>query len=100
MPLLEIDIANEYFEDWADARITQTMGQRQLRNAGISSGGPNVNVNGTSNLIVQPIVYVTMQQIPCTTVDKMDLAFHRGATRKNVGLRHSTPTSTKHTDKQ
>jgi len=79
MPLLEIYVANEYFEFWSDARITQTMGQHQSGNAGISSDGANVNGNGTTNAIVQPIVHVTMQQLPRPTVDEMDLAFHRGA---------------------
>ena len=97
--LLEIDVANKYFENWADARITQTIGQRQSGNAGISRGDANVNGKSTTNVIVQPIVYITMQQISLPMVDEMDLAFHCGADSQKHRTETTTLTGTKYTDK-
>ena len=101
-PLLDIDVANESFGDWADAHITQTLGPHPSNNVGKCDGGEGATGmrNGTSGpSVIQPIVHVTMAQPHQATVSEIDMAFHHGADSQKRRTDTATPSGTNYTPK-
>ena len=102
-PLLDIDVSNEAFGDWSDARITQTLGPRAGKNSGGGGGGDGatglVGVAHTPS-VIQPIVNVTMAQPHRATTSEIDMAFHHGADAQKRRTETATPSGTSYTPKQ
>jgi len=99
IPLVEADNGNDAFEDWADARLSQTLGGRRSPSTlGSSGGGGGGVVIGNGG--VQPVFNVMVPDIPRPSLDEMDLAYIRGADAQKRIIETVVPSGSKYTDKQ
>ena len=97
--LLDIDVADEAFEEWSEARLDQTLGAIAMAPP-IGVGGGNGAAMGFGNEGLQPIFDVNVLPIPQPTFNEMDYAYHRGTEAHKRATESIASTGTKYLDKE
>ena len=72
-PLADFDLITDVFDEWTDARLIQTLGERVATNNGNGGG------DGNSDGAFRQIFNVNIPDVPRPTIDQMEMAFHRWA---------------------
>jgi len=90
--LLEVNRSTEELEDWADARLAQTIGGREA-----AAPSPVLEMGGNR---IHPIFQVNMPPLPQPRLDEIELAYMRGADTQKRLTETVVPSDTKYTDAQ
>ena len=90
--LLEIDRSTEELEDWADARLAQTIGDREA-----AASSPELAMGGN---MIHPFFQVNMPPLPKPRLDEIELAYMRGADTQKRLTETVVPSGTKYMDAQ
>ena len=91
LPLTDFDQTSEFFDDWAEAQLVQTLGAWKQ----VVVPGEGFGVGG-----VQPIFQVNMLNLPQPSLSQMDMAYNRGAEAHKCATETVVVTGTKYTPKQ
>ena len=67
IPIPNLDLVTNIFEDWVDSRISQTIGKQVPPASNVGGGGGGLNGGGG----IQPIFQVNMPGLPQSSIDQI-----------------------------
>lgn len=72
-------MATDAFNDWAGARLDQTLGTRAAAAPQVTNGGGMDSMAMRNMGAMQTVFKQNLPPLPVPTLDQMDMAFHQGA---------------------